>query len=291
MERYTAKVNRCVESLHNSHDNIEAMKRERDRLNPNMVESFFVDTSSARAVAKHNDRIDQARRMHERIDDAIDRHNDLVEKRKEAEEEAKEALEELTREALHAIDEDISMVINRLEGVVSNLANSDDADDLLAAIDVCTIGLRVYAMFDDSIEDSSARKECKEGIEKINKTFATLCAQDSMQNYMADIYRRNLDLVQNNAAVAQQIDEVLASVDQKQIDAHFKSIDAVLATKVNTKFDYNSVIDPAVIDKIVVDIKNAIDSLKLNIEKAKACQCVTAAIELGKAGGRRRSPS
>jgi len=135
------------------------------------------------------------------------------------------------------------------------------------------------------IENNSALKECKESIEKVNKTFSTLCAENSIQNYMVDIYRRNLDLVQNNAAISQQIDEVLASVDRKQIDAHSKSIDAVLATQVDTQFDYSSVIDPAKIDKIVVDIKNAIDSLKLNIEKAKAFQAVeTPAIELGKAG-------
>jgi len=193
-------------------------------------------------------------------------------------------LEELTREALHAIDEDILMVISRLEGVASNLAHSDDADDLLAAIDVCTLGLRVFAMFDDFIDDNRARKECKEGMEKINKTFSTLCAKDSIQNYMVDVYRRNLDLVQKNAAVAQQINIVLAAVDQKHLHAHFKSIDEALATKVNTKFDYSSVIDPAEIDKIVVDIKNAIDSLKLNIENAKALRSQNAAIEFGKAG-------
>ena len=284
MERYRDKVNRCVENLHNSHDNIEAMKRERDRLMPSTIGSFFVDTTDAQAVARHNDRIHQARRMDERIDDAIDKHNDLVEKRKEAEEEAKEALEELTREALHAIDEDIALVINRLEGIASNFAHSDDADDLSAAIEVCTLGLRVYAMFDDFIEDNSARKECKEGIEKVNKTFSTLCAKDSIRNYMVDLYRRNLDLVQKNAVVTQQIDKVLASVDQKHLHAHFKSIDVVLSTKVDTKFDYNSVIDPAEIDRIVVKIKSVIDSLKLNIEKAKALQTVEPAVELGKAG-------
>jgi len=285
MERYTAKVNRCVENLHNSHNNIEAMKKERDRLNPGILDRMALNRENATAVMRYNDRIDQARRMQDKIEDAIDKHNDLVEKRKEAEEKAKEALEELTLEALQAVDEDIALVVNRLEDVAGNFANSDDADDLLAAIDVCSIGLRVYAMFADLIDDNSARKECKEGIEKVNKTFSTLCAKNNIQNYMADIYRRNLDVVQKNATVARQIDGVLASVDQKQLDAHSKSINSVLAAKVDTKFDYSSVIDPAEIDQIVVKIKSAINSLKLNIEKAKAFQAAeTPAIKLAKAG-------
>ena len=285
MERYTAKVNRCDENLRNSHNNIEAMKKERDRLRPGILDRMATNRSNPQDVLRYNDRIDQARRMQDKIDDAIDKHNDLVEKRKEAEEEAKETLEELTLEALRVIDEDIAMVVTRLEGVAGNFANSHDADDLLAAIDVCTIGLRVFAMFDDFIEDNSARKECKEGIEKVNKTFSTLCVKDSIQNYMVSIYRRNLDVVQKNAAVARQIDGVLASVDQKHLHAHFKSIDAVLAVKVDTKFDYSNVIDPAEIDRIVAQIKSAIDSLKRNIEKAKAFQAAeTPAIKLAKVG-------
>jgi len=285
MERYTAKVDRCEENLRNLQDSIEAMRKERDRLMPSKIGSFFLDKTDGTAVVRHNDRIDQARKMQDKIEAAIDKHSDLAEKRKEAEEEAKEALEELTLEALRAIDEDIAMVISRLEGVAGNFAGSNDADDLLAAIDVCTIGLRVYAMFDGLIDDNSARRECKEGIEKINKTFSSLCAKGSIQNYMADIYRRNFDLVKKNATVARQINGVLVSVDQKQLDAHFKSIDAVLATKVDTKFDYSSVIDPAEIDEIVVKIKSAINSLKRNIEKAKVFQAVeTPAIKLAKAG-------
>jgi len=287
MERYTTKVDRLTDEIKQLKANIAAMRERLPSIKATMKSYTYSSDGSVidgyvskynSLVVQNNDLIDQIRKHSEKHDDTID-------KLTEAEEEAKEKLEELTLEALNAIDEDIPMVINRLEGIASNLSNSDDADDLLSAIDVCTIALRVYAMFDDVIEDNSARKECKEGIEKINKIFSTLCAGDSIQNYMVDIYRRNLDLVQKNAAVAEQIDGVLASVDQKQIDTLSQSINAVLAVKVDTQFDYSNVIDPAEIDKIVVDIKNAVDSLKLNIEKAKAFQAVeTPAVELGKAG-------
>ena len=284
MERYTGKVDRLTNDLRQVKRNIEEMEVEHRRWK-SKASTFLLDRTNIKAVERQNHAADNANRLLEKIQSASEKHDELIDKIKEAEEEAKEALEELTLEALRVIDEDIAMVISRLEAVAGNLANSHDADDLLAAIDVCTIGLRVYTMFDDLIEDNNARRECKEGIEKVNKTFSTLCAKNSIQNYMVDIYRRNLALVQKNAAVARQIDGVLASVDQKQFHAHFKSIDAVLATKVDTKFDYSSVIDPAEIDQIVVQIKGAIDSLKRNIEKAKAFQAAeTPAIKLAKAG-------
>jgi len=147
MERYRAKVDRCVENIRNSNDNIADMKRKRDLLDPGF--GFFVDKTSPRAVARYNDRLIRMRSMQAKIDGAIGTHNYLVDERKEAEDKAKEALEELTLEALQAVDEDIALAVNRLEGIASNLANSDDTDDLLSAIDVCTIALRVYAMFTD----------------------------------------------------------------------------------------------------------------------------------------------
>jgi len=283
MERYINKVDRCIDALRDSHQNIEAMKRRRDELDPGG--GFWVDKEDAQAVARYNDRLDQMRKMTDKIGYAIEKHNDLVDKRAEAEEEAKEKLEEFTLEALAIIDEDIAMAINRIEGIVNDLASSEDAEDLVAAIDVCSIALRIHAMFDDFIDDNNVRKECKEGIAKVNQTFSTLCAKKSLQNYMIDIYRRNLDLVQKNAGIYQQIVGVLGTVDQKQLDTLSKSLDVVLAEKFDTKFDYSNVIDPAEIDIIVDKIKKTIDSLKLNIEKAKALQATeTPAVVLGNAG-------
>ena len=67
--------------------------------------SRFLDTEI------YNDRLMQTRRMGEKINDAIDKHNDLIEKRTEAEEEMEEKLQELSAEALLAIDEDIVAVL------------------------------------------------------------------------------------------------------------------------------------------------------------------------------------
>jgi len=291
MERFNTKVSRLTSEISSMKTNIAEMRKRLIPLKERM-ESFknfqngsvitlnaVVDVNEYNDfVARYNDILGQIRKLSEKHDDSI---NKLT----EAEEEAKEALEELTAEALQAIDEDIPMVINRLEGIACNFADSDEADGLIAAIDVCLIALRIYAMFDDLIDDNGARKECKEGIAKINQIFSNLCAKDSTQNYIVDVYRRNLDLMQTNAGICQQIVEVLGSVDQKQLDTLSQSINAVLAEQFNTTFDYSKVIEQVELDQIVEKINDTIVSLKSNIDKAKAYQAVeTPAVELGKAG-------
>jgi len=282
MERYQGKVDRITDDIQQLNADIERMKKEYDKWHSKGNPVFGVNENNVDKVnaarAKANDLVDLLRK-------AQDKRNEKIDDLKEAEDEAKEKLEELTLEALQVIDEDIAMVINRIEGVADNLAASENTEELLAAIDVCLIGLRIHAMFDDLIEDNNVQKECKEGIVKINKTFTTLCADDSVQKYMVDIYRRNLDLVQKNASICQQINGVLDSIDQNQINTLSKSIDVVLEETFDTNFNYSSIIDPAEIDKMVDKIRKTIDSLKLNIDKATALQATeTPAVELGKAG-------
>jgi len=280
MERYQSKVDRCIEALKESHQIIEEMKEKRARLDPGS--GFFVDKTNAQDVATYNDRLNQMRKMTDKIENAIEKHNDLVEKRTEAEEEAKAKQEELILESLKVIEEDIAMVINRCESVIENLAGSDDAEDLIAAIDICLIELRIYAMFDDLIEDNSVRKDCKECIAKVNKTFTILCSNENVKSGLVDLYQRNLDMVHKNAEICQQIDKVLNSVDQGQLDTLTKSINVVLIENFDTNFTYNDIIDPAEIDIIVTKIKNTIDLINKNLMKAKEKE--TAALDFAKTG-------
>ncbi|MDR0908857.1 MAG: hypothetical protein LBM77_03740 [Spirochaetaceae bacterium] len=286
MERYKGKVDRLETDISQMKSDIAVKSAQFSQVKDEMEEYTHYDGSVMdsyinkynRLVPIHNDLLEQIRKQSEKHDDAINRLT-------EAKEEAKERLEEITSDAISAIDEDIPAVIDRLEGIVSNLADSDEAEDLFAAIDICTIALRIYVISDDLIDDNSARKECKESIEKINQLFAKLCSQDSIQNYMVDIYRRNVDLMQRNAAILKQIDGVLDGLDKKQLDDLSQSINALLTEQFNTKFDYNEVADQDGLDKIINKINATIDSLKANIEKAKSFQAVeSSAVELGKAG-------
>ena len=280
MERYRSKVDRCDEAIRESKRSIEAMKQKRSSLDPGS--GFWVNKEDGQAVASYNDRLDQVRKMTDKIENAIEKHNDLIDKHTEAEEEAKEKLEELTLESLQVIDEDIAMVINRCESIADNLAGSEDAEDLIAAIDICLIELRIYAMFEDLIEDNSVRKDCRECTAKVNQMFATLYANENVQSYLVDLYRRNLDLVQTNAGICQQIAGVLGSVDKGQLDILAQSIIVVLTEEFETNFMYHGVIDPAEIDVIVAKIKNTIDVLNQNIVKAKEIEI--AAVDFAKAG-------
>jgi len=292
MERFNSKVSRLKDDISSIKANIATLENRLSSVKAKMekckftwidshgnqridVMDNYVDVYNS-LVPQNNDLIDQIRKQSEK-------HNDTIEKLTEAQEEAKEALEELAAESLQAIDEDIPMVLNRLEGIANNFAESDADNDLLAAIDTCIIGLRIYAMFDDLIDDNGARKECKETVVKINQTFSNLCANDKIQNYMVDVYRRNLDLLQKNAGVTKQIEDILTSVDQKQLDTFSSSINALLGEQINTSFDYSKVIEQVELDKIVDKINAAISLLKSNIDKAKAFQTVeTPAVELGK---------
>jgi len=280
MKTYQSKIDRCNEALQESDRNISDMRRQRDRLDPGR--GFFVDTSDAQAVAKYNDRLGQTRKMNDKIEYAIGKHNELVDKRDEAIEEAKEKLQELNLEALLVIDEDIAVALDRCTNIVEKLTGSQNIEDLVAAIDICLIELRIYAMFEDHIEDNNARKDCREHIAKANQMIASLCANENVQSYLVDLYKRNLDLVQTNTEISQQIAEVLSAVDQGQLDTFTQSINAVLAEKFDTDFSYKYIIDPAEIDAIIVKIKKTIDALNQNIAKAK--ETSTVAVDFAKIG-------
>jgi len=272
MERYQSKVDRLFDDIKQSDRNIEEMKKQRSRLDPGT--GFFVDTSDAQAVARYNDRLSQTRKMTEKIGNAIEKHNDLIDKHTEAVEEANEKRQELTQEALAVIDEDIVAVLDRCTNIVEKLTGSEDIEDLVAAVDICLIELRIFAMFEEMIEDNAARKDCREHISKTNKMFASLCANEHVLNYLADMYQRNLSLVQKNVEICQQVDQVLSSVDQSRLTSLKQSIDAVLAEEISTKFEYEGVIDPAELDAIVVQINKTIDTLNQSIAKANEAAAV-----------------
>jgi len=277
MERYQGKVDRCAGAIQESERTIEEMKRKRIRLDPGP--SFLVPSSKAEW---YNDRIDQCRQMDDKIEDAIRRHGDLEDKHTEAVEEAKEKLQELTTEALAVIDEDIAAVFDRLTNIVEKLSGSQNIEDLVAAIDICLIELRIYAMFEGLIEDNAVRKDCREHLAKVNQLFAALCVNERVKNYLLELYRRNLGLVQKNVEICQQVAQVLGSVDQGQLTALARSIDAVLEEKISIFFEYEGVIDPAELDAIVVQIKKTIDNLNQSIVKAN--QAAAAAGDVAETG-------
>jgi len=280
MERYEGKVDRCDEAIQNSKDNIEAMIRKRDQLNPGR--GTFVNTSDAQAVARYNDRLDQTRKMQDKIDDAVEKHDDLIDRRTEAVEEAQEALQELTLEALQVIDEDIVEVLDRCTEIVDRLVSGENTSDLIEAIDLCLIIFRIHAMFEDLIENNAARKDCRTRIVEVNQKFAKLCANEQTKNYLVDMYQRNQDLVKKNVDILHQVNQVLGSVEQKRLSDLTQPVDVALTEKINTSFQYKDIVDPAQLDAVIVEINKTITALKQNI--AKANEAVKIASDFAKTG-------
>ncbi len=111
MERFNSKVGELEQRLKESHNHIESLRKQQKKIDPGY--GFFVNTKDAQEVARYNDRLNQTRRLGERINDAVHKHNDIVERHQDAVREAKEKLEELKEQALMAIDDDIVAALDR----------------------------------------------------------------------------------------------------------------------------------------------------------------------------------
>jgi len=281
MERYQSKVDRYAEDIKQTERNISEMDREWERWHKR-ANPLFLDRENVREIEDQNHAADMANRLLDKIEKAKEKYNDLIDKHTEAVEEAKAKREELTLEALLVIDEDIVGVLDRCTKIVDKLDGSENPEDLVVAIDICLIELKIYAMFEDMIEGNAARKDCRERIVEVNQMFAVLCANEQVLNYIADMYRRNLSLVQKNAEIYQQIVQVLDSVDQGQMTALSQSVDKVITEEFNTTFNYKDVVDPSQLDEIVVQINKTIAALKQSIVKAN--DAVTAAGDFAKTG-------
>jgi hypothetical protein len=281
MERYQSKADRLADDIKQAARNIEQMEKEWDKWH-GKANPLFLDRSNSREIEDQNHAAAMANGLREKISRTNEKRNELIDKHTEAVEEAKAKREELTEEALLVIDEDIVAVLDRCTKIVNKLDGSQNPEDLVAALDICLIELRIYAMFEEKIEDNTARKDCRERIVEVNKMFAALCANEHVLNYFVDIYRKNLSLVQKNADIYQQVVQVLDSVDQGQLSTLTQSVDKVITEEINTTFEYKGVVDPAQLDEIVVQINKTIASLKQNIVKAnEAAQTADAFAKTG----------
>jgi len=281
MERYQAKVDRLTDDIQQLENKIEDMRREQQRWK-SQASTFLLDREDVRAVERQNHAANMFNSYIDKISSANEKRDDLLDKHTEAVEEATEKLQELQLEALAVIDEDIVAVLDRCTKIVEKMTGSQDTEDVFEAIDFCLIELRIYAMFEDLIEDNDSRKDCRERIAEVNKMFSALCSNKNILNYLVDMYKRNLSLVKKNVEICQKIDKVLGSVDQSQLTTLMRSIDAVLTEHINTTFEYKGIVDPAKLDEIIGQINKTVIDLEQNIVKAN--KAVTSASDLAKTG-------
>ena len=267
MERYNNKVNDFQERLQQSNNEVDAMERELKGWEKKT--SGYVDNTSANAVTRHNDAVDQSRRLRDRISDAIGRHNDFLERYKDAVRDAEEKLDELTQEALLVIDDDIVTVLDKCSQTAERLSDSENSYDALAALDSCFMALKVFRSFEEHMDGNVAREEARKKYSEISKLFAELCDKEDIRNSLADIFRRNIYLIEKNEEIYTQLLKVIEEVDQKTLDEMTQSYQRTFAEKFVTDFEYKGIIDPSELASIIAEIHKTIGAIKANFGKVQ----------------------
>ncbi len=262
MERYNSKVNSIQQE-------IDAQREVLD--NANRKTKYGCNTSDAQSVARYNDWIDRGRRALEKYNEAVEKHNEAIG-------EAKEKLQQLEQEALNIIDEDIVAVLDKCTRAIEKLSGSQNTEYLAAAIEICLMELRIFALFEDNIEGNAARKDCRDRIADANRLFTALCANENVRNYLSDLFRRNVHLVQKNGEVYSQIVKSIESNDGRQLATLTQSVVAVLEEKYDTNFKYQGVVDPTELEALIVKMRSTIEALKQGIAKGKDVAATTSSV-------------
>lgn len=275
MERYNLRVEQMKERTRDSAAQIDSLDDSLEVWSSKLGKGTgWIDRqtdvdSYNRNVERHNDAVDQVRRIRERRQDAINRHDDLVLQLNDAIEEARAKFAELTEEALSEIDKDIVACLEKCVQTVTRLSENEDVDDLAAALEMCFIALKAHNSFEEHIDGNAERQEARDKIAEIDKLFLELCENTGVRNALASLFRRNLDLIEKNSLVCSQINEAVEAIDQNGLDSMTQSVQQELGTSVKTLFTYNDIIDPNQLAAIVDEMNQSVDVIETNIAKTK----------------------
>ncbi|MFY9620633.1 MAG: hypothetical protein WAM70_07735 [Pyrinomonadaceae bacterium] len=215
----------------------------------------------AKKAAKYNAILEVVRRLEDQRERAVDRRNDAVEKHNEALEEANEKLEELTTEALLVIDDDMVAVMDKTSKVGLKLGGGNIGEDLLAAVEICFLQLKLGLILEDHIEGNTQRRDFKERLADVTKLLADLCASSQVRNYATDLFKRNFDLIAKNRQLHSDVLQTINSVDSESLEKPAQELRGLFKKQINTDFEYKHLIDPCELDGMVIQIKKAIVDL------------------------------
>ena len=220
-----------------------------------------------REVREYNDRLQQARRLQERISDATDRHRDMVEKHDDAVREAEEKLEDMAEEALLSIDEDIAAFLEKALQITINLADSEEAEDLMAAVETCFIVFRIYNGCAGFIESNAARKSAEQETSQFLNLFVALLANEGVRTAFLNVFSLNSAPIDKNAELNGKIVEIIESVDKESLDEMTRTFQPLLNREFYSDFKYEGIVDPAELDSVVDEMHQTIEKLKTHINK------------------------
>lgn len=232
---------------------------------------FGLDRTNHAKVQNHNHWVEVGSK-------AIDKRNDLVDKHSEVAEERKERNAELMAEALLAIDDDVVAVLDKCNRVAEKLSTSANSEDLVAALEVSLIELKIYGFTEDKIEGNTARKDARERIAEATRNFVQLCANPHVFNYLSDLLRRNAHVMQTNAGLHEQILATINSIDQPGLDRANNAMEKMLGESFPTEFGYQGVIDPEELQSIITRMEETIAAEQDAIKRLNEFHTSTAEI-------------
>ena len=278
MDRHNNRINDLQVRLGQSQDNIDSLQKALRKVDPGDPPSepgTFLGPSDTpeniksynKEVAEYNDRLQQARRLQERISDAIDKRNDIIERHDDAVREAEEKLEELTEEALLIIDDDIVAVLDKTTQIAIKLSDSETPADVMAAIETYFIELKIFNSFEEHIEGNAARRAAQERIREVNALYAELIVNEKVHNKFVNIFRLNSDSIVKNAELYSQVVNEIKGVDQGMLDELTEPFYAIFRKQFYTSFKYEGIVDPSKLDNVVAEMHNTIDAIKCHIPK------------------------
>jgi prefoldin subunit 5/septum formation topological specificity factor MinE len=271
MEGYNRKVDNLKLKLQQLESDIQYMEKEHKKWH-SKASTFMLDRSNVREVEKQNIAAENANRLLNKISVARDKYSDTVETHNEAIQEAEEKLQELTDEALVAIDEDIVAVIDKCTKIASKLSGSQNSKDQITALEVSFIEMKVHHFFEDFIEENTARKDARDRIKEGEQLFSELCSNSDVQNHIADLFRKNIFLIEKNHEKYGQINQAINTIDKKEMDKKIQELQNVFNENFKTNFDFENIIDPSELEKLIAKINETIDSINKNILRANECE-------------------
>ncbi len=267
MERYNRKVDDLKSKLQQIENDIQDMNKQYDKWS-RKASTFMLDRSNQRAVEKQNAAVANANRLQDKISAAREKYDDTVEIHNEAIHEAEEKLNELTEEALVVIDEDIVSVLDKCTKIAAKLSGSQNSEDQITALEVSFIEMKVHHFFEDFIEENTARKDARDRLSEVGQHFSELCSNGDVRNHIADLFSRNIYLIEKNDDKYGQINQAINTIDKTEMDEMIQELQNVFNENFETTFDYQNIIDPSELENLIAKINESIDSINKNISKA-----------------------
>lgn len=289
-EKTKQKINdfilRCEQTLDNLKDRVNQTLSEYDSLvskaereRPGSPPSdFFVDNSNANSVNNYNKEVqkynnqvdfhqrivDQALRAKERYEDAVGKYND---KKSELEEQIRIKMEELKP----ALDQDILSLIGKLQQLAYD--NIHNKNNMFSGFLLSYLTKKAYIFLYDYIDNTNEQRAATEIFKKLSEEFDVIITNhgDTVKeglkftaNYLFGCYKTNLGYLNNLQAFLNKLPSNECSEAKPEIDS-------LLASDINTNFEYKHLIDPVELSNVEENVskkKRDYEQLVKTIEAA-----------------------